>query len=93
MVPGYIYLASYFIAQVLYWYFDKKAGSVSNVGYSVHIAGFLFGAGFALMMKATNTEETYINPKIEAKISFSAAPAVTQAMDLLDRGEIPMAER
>jgi membrane associated rhomboid family serine protease len=93
MVPGYIYLASYFIAQVLYWYFDKKAGSVSNVGYSVHIAGFLFGAGFALTMKATKTEETYINPKIEAKISFSAAPAVTQAIDLLDRGEVPMAER
>jgi membrane associated rhomboid family serine protease len=93
MVPGYIYLASYFIAQVLYWYFDKKAGSVSNVGYSVHIAGFLFGAGFALMMKATKTEETYINPKIEAKISFSAAPAVTQAIDLLDRGEVSMAER
>jgi membrane associated rhomboid family serine protease len=93
MVPGYIYLASYFIAQVLYWYFDKKAGSVSNVGYSVHIAGFLFGAGFALMMKATRTEETYINPKIEAKISFSAAPAVTQAIDLLDRGEVSIAER
>jgi membrane associated rhomboid family serine protease len=93
MVPGYIYLASYFIAQVLYWYFDKKAGSTSNVGYSVHIAGFVFGAGFALMMKATKTEETYINPKIEAMVSFSAAPAVTQAIDLLDRGEVAMAER
>ena len=93
IVPGYIYLASYFIAQVLYWYFDKKAGSVSNVGYSVHIAGFLFGAGFALMMKATNAEESYINPKIEAKVSFSAAPAVTQAIGLLDRGEVPLAER
>ena len=93
MVPGYIYLASYFIAQVLYWYFDKKAGSVSNVGYSVHIAGFLFGAAFALVMKATKTEETYINPKIEAKVSFSAAPAVTQALGMLDRGEVAMAER
>jgi tetratricopeptide (TPR) repeat protein len=53
----------------------------------------LFGAGFALMMKATNTEENYINPKIEAKVSFSAAPAVTQAIGLIDRCEIPMAER
>src|SRR6185295_1535841 len=80
-------------AQVLYWYFDKKAGSTSNVGYSVHIAGFMFGAAFALMMKATKTEETYINPKIEAKVSFSAAPAVNQAIDMLDRGEVAMAER
>ncbi len=93
MVPGYICLISYFIAQVLYWYFDKQAGSVSNVGYAVHIAGFLFGAGFALVMKATKTEETYINPKIEAKVSFSAAPAVNQALDLLDRGDVAMAER
>lgn len=93
MVPGYIYLASYFIAQVLYWYFDKQSGSLSNVGYAVHIAGFMFGAAFALVMKATKTEETYINPKIEAKVSFSAAPAVTQALDMLDRGDIAGAER
>ncbi|MEK6300959.1 MAG: rhomboid family intramembrane serine protease [Acidobacteriota bacterium] len=93
IVPGYLFLASYFIAQVLSWYFDKKAGSVSNVGYAVHIAGFVFGAAFAFMMKATKTEETYINPKIEGKISFSAAPAVNQSIDLLDRGEVAMAER
>ena len=93
MVPGYVYLASYFIAQVVSWYFDKKAGSVSNVAYSVHIAGFVFGAGFALMMKATKYEEQYINPKIEAMVSFSAAPAVTQALEALDKGDSVMAER
>lgn len=93
MVPGYVYLASYFIAQVVYWYFDKKAGSTSNVGYSIHIAGFVFGAGFALMMKATRYEEEHINPKIEAMVSFSAAPAVNQALEALDRGDAVMAER
>ena len=93
MVPGYIYLASYFIAQVIYWYFDKKAGSVSNVGYSVHIAGFIFGAGFAALMKLTKYEEEHINPKIEAMVSFSAAPAVTQGLEALDRGNPAMAER
>ena len=93
MVPGYLYLVSYFIAQVLYWYFDKKAGSVSNVGYSIHIAGFVFGAGFALMMKLTQYEELHINPKIEAMVSFSAAPAVTQALEALDNGDAVMAER
>ncbi len=93
MVPGYVYLASYFIAQVVYWYFDKKAGSVANVGYSIHIAGFVFGAGFALMMKLTKYEEEHINPKIEAMVSFSAAPAVTQGLEALDRGDAVMAER
>jgi len=93
MVPGYVYLASYFIAQVVYWYFDKKAGSTSNVGYSIHIAGFVFGAGFALMMKLTKYEEEHINPRIEAMVSFSAAPAVTQALDALDKGDPVMAEK
>jgi membrane associated rhomboid family serine protease len=93
MAPGYIYLASYFIAQVVSWYLDKKAGSVSNVGYSIHIAGFVFGAGFALMMKLTKYEELHINPKIEAMVSFSAAPAVTEALEALDKGDAVMAER
>ena len=93
MAPGYIYLAAFFVAQVVSWYLDKKAGSVSNVGYSVHIAGFIFGAGFALMMKLTRYEELHINPKIEAKVSFSAAPAVTLALEALDNGDAVMAER
>ena len=93
MVPGYIYLASYFIEQVVYWYFDKKSGSTSNIGYSIHIAGFVFGAAFALMMKVTKYEEQHINPRIEAMVSFSAAPAVTQALEALDKGDPVMAER
>jgi membrane associated rhomboid family serine protease len=93
MLPGYIYLASYFIAQVISWYFDKKAGSVSNIGYSIHIAGFVFGAGFAMAMKLTKFEENHINPKIEAKVSFSAAPAVTSALEALDKGYALAAEK
>jgi rhomboid family protein len=93
MVPGYIYLASYFIAQVVYWYVDKKAGSVSNVGYSIHIAGFVFGVAFAVMLRLTKIEQNHINPKIESMVSFSAAPAVNQALDALDKGDAVMAER
>ena len=45
------------------------------------------------MMKATRYEEEHINPKIEAMVSFSAAPAVNQALEALDRGDAVMAER
>ncbi len=93
MCPGYVYLAAYFIEQFARPYLEKKAGSVSNVAYSVHIAGFVFGAGFALMMKFTKYEEEHINPRIEAMVSFSAAPAVTQALEALDKGDAVMAER
>ena len=93
LVPGYIYLGSWFIAQLISWYFDHKAGNPSNVGYGVHAAGFVYGALFALIIKATRTEEKYLDPMIEAKVSFSAAPAVNSAMKLLDQGETASAER
>jgi membrane associated rhomboid family serine protease len=93
MIPGYIFLAAYFIEQVVRWYFDRRAGSSGGVAYSVHIAGFVFGAGFALLMKATKYEEEHINPKIEAMVSFAAAPAVNQALEALDKGNVEMAER
>lgn len=93
MVPGYVFLVAYFVAQIVCWYIDKQAGYVANVGYSIHIAGFVFGAGFALMMKLTKYEEEHINPKIEAMVSFSAAPAVTQALEALDKGDAMIAER
>ncbi len=93
MIPGYIYLIAYFVAQLIAWYFDKKSGGTSGVGYSVHIAGFIFGAGFAYVMKATRTEETYINPKIEARVSFEAPAAVTQGLEMMDKGQFDMAER
>jgi len=92
-VPGYIFLAAYFIEQVVRWYFDRKAGSTGGVAYSVHIAGFVFGAGFAQLMKYTKYEEEHINPKIEAMVSFSAAPAVNQALEALDKGNAEMAEK
>jgi membrane associated rhomboid family serine protease len=87
--PGYVYLIAYFLMQVIQWYFDRS----SPVAYSVHIAGFVFGAGFAFMMKASRYEETHINPKIEAKVSFEAPAAVTQGLEFLDKGQVEMAER
>jgi membrane associated rhomboid family serine protease len=92
-VPSYIYLSSYFAAQLISWYFDREAGGVSSTAYSVHIAGFIFGAGFALLMKATSYEEKHINPNIEAKVSFAAAPAVDAALKHLDQGDAYVAER
>jgi len=93
MVPGYVFLAAYFIEQVVRWYFDRKAGSTGGVAYAVHIAGFAFGAGFAQLMKYTKYEEEHINPKIEAMVSFSAAPAINQALEALDKGNAEMAEK
>jgi len=93
MIPSYIYLIAYFIVNLVFWYVDKQAGGVSGVAFSVHVAGFLFGAGFAYVMKTTKYEETHINPKLEAKVSFGAPAAVTDGLELIDKGQLDMAER
>ncbi len=92
-IPGYIYLVAYFCGQLASLYLVSKDEAVSTVGYSVHIAGFVFGAVFAGIMRLTKYEETHINPKIEAKVSFEAPTSVTQALEILDRGDLLMAER
>jgi membrane associated rhomboid family serine protease len=90
---AYIFLPFYFICQIVPWYIYSRAGVFSGTAYSAHIAGFVFGVAFALFMKASRAEEIYINPKIEAKVSFSASPVVTHALEMMDRGETAMAER
>jgi membrane associated rhomboid family serine protease len=92
MVPSYVVLLSFFIENLILWYFTRgnKGGGTA---FSAHIAGFVFGAGFALMMKAGKIEETHINPKIEAKVSFEAPVAVTQGLEMMDKGQTDMAER
>lgn len=92
-IPAFVFLPFYFIGQVLYWWFYSKFDIASGVGYSAHVAGFMFGAAFALLLKASKAEEKHINPKIEAKVSFEATPAVTQALAYLDRADPVRAEQ
>jgi hypothetical protein len=92
-IPAYFYIPLYFLIQVLEVWYSSRTGLMSATAYSAHFAGFLFGVVFALMMKATKAEEKYIDPRIEAKVSFSAAPVVTQALDILDKGDSVAAER
>ena len=92
-IRAYIYLPYYFVAQVLYWWWSHKIDATPTVGYSAHIAGFVFGAVFAGIVSLTKIEERHIHPKIEAKVSFQGSPEVTEGLNLLDRGEIPLAEK
>src|SRR5215467_7716475 len=92
-IRAYIYLPYYFIAQVLYWWWSHKIDATPTVGYSAHIAKFVFGAVFAGIVSLTKIEERHIHPKIEAKVSFQGSPEVTEGLELLDRGEVPLAEK
>jgi membrane associated rhomboid family serine protease len=92
MVPSYLFLVSFFIENVIRWYFNRDNNG-GGTAFSAHIAGFIYGAAFAAVMKATKYEETVINPKIEAKVSFAAPQAVQQGLEMMDQGKLDMAER
>ena len=91
-VPAYFCMIYFFTNEVLFWWWIQKSGEVSGVAHSVHIAGFLFGVGFAFLVKSLKVEERFINPKIEAKVSFAVAPVVNEALEILDKGDVSAAE-
>ncbi|PYP89579.1 MAG: hypothetical protein DMF61_02605 [Blastocatellia bacterium AA13] len=91
-VPAYFCLLYFFTNEILFWWWIQKSGQVSGIAHSVHIAGFLFGAGFAFLIKYLKVEERFVNPRIEAKVSFAAALAVNEALEILDKGDIAVAE-
>jgi len=92
MLPSYLFLIAYFIENLILWYFNRKSNG-GGTAFSAHIAGFIYGAAFAGVMKATRYEETHINPKIEAKVSFAAPQAVQEGLEMMDKGKLDMAER
>ncbi|MFL6277556.1 MAG: rhomboid family intramembrane serine protease [Blastocatellia bacterium] len=92
MVPSYLFLIAYFIENLILWYFNRKNNG-GGTAFSAHITGFIYGAAFAGVMKATKYEETVINPKIEAKVSFAAPQAVQEGLEMMDQGKLDLAER
>ncbi|MEN3334656.1 MAG: hypothetical protein V7641_4021, partial [Blastocatellia bacterium] len=46
MVPSYVFLISYFIENLIMWYFNRKNAG-GGTAFSAHIAGFIYGAAFA----------------------------------------------
>ncbi len=90
-IPSYVYIPYYFLVQVLIWWVLRKVGAVDGVAYSAHFAGAAFGIAFALLMKASKIEEKFINTRIESKVAFNASPVVTEAFELMDKGDFAMA--
>jgi membrane associated rhomboid family serine protease len=93
LVKSYYYMAFFFLNQILlWWFFTFKTRNFDGVSYRCHVAGFIFGALFAFLMKAYRIEEKYINPKIEAKIAYHLSPKIAEALELLDKGDFEQAE-
>ncbi len=92
-IPAFFYVPLTFLLEVLIVWLEHRVGATSDVAHSAHFAGFVFGALFAATLKGMKIEETHINPKIEAKVSFAASPVIAQSLEALDKGNAAEAER
>ncbi|MGB6362319.1 MAG: rhomboid family intramembrane serine protease, partial [Thermoanaerobaculia bacterium] len=77
---------SHYISQVM-------PGESAGVAYLAHVGGFMFGALFALGVKALNLEERWVAPKIHSKIGLEENPVLDQAAAARKQGNLEEAWR
>lgn len=88
-LPAFIFLPFWFIQQVSLKYLSDFMGG-SDVAYLAHIAGFIMGVVTALVFRATDFEERYLAPALQAKHVAAGVrkdPRFDKACELLDRGD------
>jgi membrane associated rhomboid family serine protease len=65
-------------------------GSSSGVAHWAHVGGFLCGALFATGLRYSGLEQK-ANAAIEAKVSWTADPAIVQATEQMEQGKLDQA--
>jgi membrane associated rhomboid family serine protease len=72
-------------------FYGTLFGSGSGVAHFAHVGGFLFGALAALIIRYTGLESK-ANEKIESKTTWTVDAEMTQAADLMDKGQVDEAQ-
>ncbi|HZS46794.1 MAG TPA: rhomboid family intramembrane serine protease [Blastocatellia bacterium] len=89
-LPAYVYLPLWFALELILGLATRNSGAASS--HWAHIGGFVFGMAFAGIVQAAGLEEKYLKPAIEAKIDFGSDKTITDALDLLEKGDATTAE-
>ncbi|MGH9686646.1 MAG: rhomboid family intramembrane serine protease [Candidatus Acidiferrales bacterium] len=79
-VPAYIILPAWLFIQVFWGVLARALGAEAGIAYWAHIGGFALGALGALLLRAMGVEHS-ANKAIEAKVSWTADPAIVRATD------------
>jgi membrane associated rhomboid family serine protease len=89
-VPAFVIAPLWFGEQI--WY-AHRAGEESGVAFWAHVGGFLFGAVFALAMRAARVEEKWIHPSIEKELTLEQDPGLERALEARIAGDLKKARR
>ena len=71
-------------------YYGKLSGQRDGIAHWAHVGGFIFGALAALALRYSGLEHK-ATKSIEEKISWSAAPEINQASDLVENRKFAQA--
>ncbi|MCE7958898.1 MAG: rhomboid family intramembrane serine protease, partial [Acidobacteria bacterium ACB2] len=75
-LPAFVFLPLWLLEQL--WY-ARHEGLAPGTAWWAHVGGFVAGAGMALAIRSLRVEERWVNPGIEAEISFVQHPALGRA--------------
>jgi tetratricopeptide (TPR) repeat protein len=82
--PAYSLLPLWLLTEIFY---GALVGKYSGVAHWAHVGGFVFGAVAALVIKQTGWEHQ-ANAAIEAKVGWTADPAIVQGTELMNLGKV-----
>ncbi|HVO61898.1 MAG TPA: rhomboid family intramembrane serine protease [Terriglobales bacterium] len=71
--------------------FYGSLGQATGVAHWAHVGGFVFGALAALGLRYSGLEQK-ANQKIEQELTLQSDPEIQQASDMIDKGQLDMAE-
>ena len=82
--PAYTLLPLWLLMEVFY---GSLFGSGSGVAHWAHVGGFVFGAVAATGLRFSGLEHL-ANQAIEEKLGVAIDPAITEATELMDQGQL-----
>lgn len=89
--PAWVMLGLWVLVQLAFasglWAF-MSVTDMGDVAFEAHIAGFIFGAGVAFIVKKLALEKRFIEPSIAKRQIVHQAPSVERALDLARRGRV-----
>jgi membrane associated rhomboid family serine protease len=89
LLPAFVVLPLWLAQQLFY----AHAFPDAPVAFRAHVGGFVFGAAVALLVRATDLEARWINPKVEKETTLAQDPAIERALEARVRGDLATARR
>ncbi|HVT45700.1 MAG TPA: rhomboid family intramembrane serine protease [Thermoanaerobaculia bacterium] len=84
-LPAFVVLPLWFVTQ---FYLATQETEGSGVAFWTHVGGFVWGLAFAAVLHMYQVEQTFINPSIEGKISWTQDQRLILAGDALVKGDL-----